>query len=241
MDVGVLRVGAELQRQVAVAELRVEGIVGKLHHALELARSVRLEPRAILEERGAERGRHGQVVRRHDRAEDAGIGRRQLGIERRRLAALGQEHEAFGEPAEQGLEIGRCTHHHVERGHHAVRRAGGHYAGPMLTVEGLALGCRNEAWRRIGDKRAIGGMGWGTGFGGLGRGERTGQRPARGGSHPEQQASAIGGQFGHCDCSRSCRSADQPMPMAPLTASRATASARKASASAFRWSAETVS
>ena len=186
MDVGVLRVRAELQHQVAVAEVGLERVVREFGHPFELARLQRLQPRAVVEERRAERHRDRQVVRLDLRPEDAGIGRRQLRVALRHGAAVHQEGDPLRQCLEQRLEFRRAVGDDVEGGDDAGGRSGRHHACLMDPVERLALArvgmpCRGIRHPRIRVR--------------LGRSRRhraAGERTARCGAEAHQQPPPVG-------------------------------------------------
>ena len=90
-------VGAELQRDIAVAIPFDQRIVGELRHALEPLRLQRLQPRPVVEQRRADGNSDREIVRLHDRPEDAGIGRREFGIPLGHRTALSQEGDPLGQ------------------------------------------------------------------------------------------------------------------------------------------------
>ncbi len=122
-----------------MAERRVERVVREADHALKASRLERLQPGPLLEEAVPERQGHRQVVGRDHRAEDAGIGRRQLGVEFGHRSARHQEAETVGERAQETLDLVRARGQRVEGDHHAGGRPGRDDAALVAAVEGLAL------------------------------------------------------------------------------------------------------
>ena len=143
--------------QVAVAEVGFERVVGKLRHALELARH----------SRGLSQGRSSNSEAPSDtvmvRLSGATIGPSMpesaggiLASSLRRPAALGEEHDALGQAPEQRLEIGALAHQRVERGDHAARRPRRGDAGLMQAIEGLAPAGRANTAPAPRRRRAVG-------------------------------------------------------------------------------------
>ena len=173
--------------QIAMAQAGVERVVAEAAHPAELGRPKRREAEAVVEQRGPHRHGEGQVVRRHHRPEDTGIGWRQARIESGWHAALGEERRPFGQPLKQLHQLGRRRRDDVERRHHARRRPWRGHARLMAAVERMPL-AGVVARRRGGDIADIG----------PGRRRRrlpeaTGHDPARS-TQAEQYAATIGWQ-----------------------------------------------
>jgi hypothetical protein len=119
---GVLRVGADLQGEITMADMPIQRVVGKSRHPDQPPRFERCEPRPVLEQRGSERDRDGQCVGPDDRPDDARIRRGQPGICLHDPAAGGQEGDALRQPPEQTLQrVGRFGDD-VEARDHSVGR-----------------------------------------------------------------------------------------------------------------------
>ena len=86
----VALVGADLQQHVAVALRRIEVVDRERRHLDQLARALRGESVAFVEQRGAEGDRDGQHVGVVDRSEDSRVGRWVVDLEQRGRAAVGQ-------------------------------------------------------------------------------------------------------------------------------------------------------
>ena len=122
VDVGVGRVGAELDRHVPMAQRGQQGIVGVLLHGRELAWLERLQAVARFKQAGANGHGDGERIGLHHRAENARASGWQLGIQHRLRAALGEKAYALGQGFEQALQIGRIVGQHIKTGHHASQR-----------------------------------------------------------------------------------------------------------------------
>ena len=122
MDVRFRGVRAELQNDVAVAEMRVERVVGKLLHSDQARRLQSLQPVALVEQRRAERDGHRQIVREDTWPKQAVVGRWISRVEGRRLAALHEKGDAFGQGSKQPLEPGAIVGENVEARDQRSRR-----------------------------------------------------------------------------------------------------------------------
>ncbi len=169
VDRGVRRVGANLHGEVAMAEIGHQRIVLELRHALETAGLGRCQPRPVIEEGRAERQGHGEIVGWHDRAQNAGIGRGQPGVEFGHRAARHQKAKPLRQAAQETLDILRALRHRVEGHDHAGRRPRRDDAALMSTVKGLRF-ARCVALRRFRDLIVLRVAALARGMGGVERG-----------------------------------------------------------------------
>ena len=139
MDIRVCGVGAELDHQIAMAEIFLQCIIGKARHALQLLWLERLEPKTIIKKRATQPHGDRQVIRGNGRPKNAGIGWRKLRIKRRRLATLHKKGCAFCQKSEHAFETRAITRQNIKRGHETSCRTRCHNARLMHAIKWLAL------------------------------------------------------------------------------------------------------
>ncbi len=183
VDIGVWRVGGKLQAQVAVALRRFQRVIGEADHADQALGFDGAEAEALIEERLADGDGDGQVIRCHDRAENAGVGGRQFRVDLRHGPAGHQEADALVQRAEQALEVFAVAGQYVERDQHAAGRARCDDAALVLAEKVLVV--LGLVTARCG----------GDLFGGGGRHGRAGQgatgNRGTGGGHAQQDTAAL--------------------------------------------------
>ncbi|MNK98201.1 hypothetical protein D3C87_1185600 [compost metagenome] len=158
VNIGVGGVGAKLQAQVAVAAVRVERIVGKTDHADQALGLGVGQAKSFVEQRLANRDGDGQVIRRHDRAENPRIHRWQFRVDLSHRTSLHQERDALVEGAEQAFQVFAISGEYIKRHQHAGCRTWGDDAALMFAVEVVTVfGC--IAARGFSDLRGAGGHG----------------------------------------------------------------------------------
>ena len=139
VDIGVRRVGAELQAQVAVTLRRFQCIVGKADHATQALGLGGGKAEAFVEQRLTDRYCNGQVIRCDHRAKDAGIGGRQFRVDLGHGAAGHQKCDALVEGAEQTFQVLAVAGQYIERHDHAAGRARGDDAALVLAEKRLVV------------------------------------------------------------------------------------------------------
>ncbi len=98
-----------------MANVLLQGIVGKTRHALQKFRLQRFQAKTVIEQRRTKRNRNSEIVGCDDRAKNAGIGGRKFCIEFRRRPAFHQKFGPLGEQPEHALKFGAVPCQNVER------------------------------------------------------------------------------------------------------------------------------
>jgi len=159
--------GADLQAEVAVGDVRVEVIVREGGHRGQLGRPLAGKAEAAVEQRRADADRDRQVVRHDDRAEHTRVGRWRGDARVGWCAAAREEPSPVGERTEQLLEAGAVGRLDVEGQHRRMQLQRRRDAGLPYAVERYGRGrahCHvGGRGRRAGDGDRDAGTGRGAG------------------------------------------------------------------------------
>ena len=154
---GAFTIGAELQRDIAVATRGVQRVIRKRCHTLQLPRLDLSQAKALIKQRGADRQRNGQPIRVDGRAKNARVDRRITRVALLVAAALGEKGNALAQRAQQLLQPVAVTRQHIKGHQHAYSRARGSDALLLVTVPrvGLPGGCAGGGVGHLGRVRRL--------------------------------------------------------------------------------------
>ena len=137
---GVSLPGADRQQHVAVAARRIEVVMREVRHPFQAPGSQCSQAVAAIEQRGAERDRDGQLVRRIDRSENARVRRRVVELLRADRVALRERAGAGAESSQRRFERRAVGGDRVERHERRLRLRRREDPGLVGPVEGDARG-----------------------------------------------------------------------------------------------------
>ena len=140
VDYRVLRIGANLQKQIAVAEGGVQGIIRETRHFLQRFRLLFCQPVARVKQRFSQRNGYGQVIRGNEWPQNAGVHWRQTRVRRiGRRSTGGKKRDARRQQAEQTFQIGFIAGQRIKGHQHHRRLLRRQNARLMLAIKRLRL------------------------------------------------------------------------------------------------------